>query len=121
MALSPKILTTSVPCQEGDDGSNVVSLKSTCTCPVYQDPVMSSGISTRKLTDGVMEVFVKSWSPTSKLVDERTSTCQSRSAAATGKPGSPTFTLCLSSKQAKTENVRKRIAYSRMYLKMQAA
>ena len=48
---------TSAACWDGDDGSNVVSLKSTCTFPVYQDPAMLSGISTKKLTDGVMVNF----------------------------------------------------------------
>ena len=64
------MLTISVPCREGDDGSKVESLKSIRTCPVYQDPLILSGISTRKLTDGIIETFVKSWSPTSRLVDE---------------------------------------------------
>ena len=48
-----------------------------------------------KITDGTNENFIKSWSPTLRLSSYLTNTGFPLSAAATGKQGSPTFTLCL--------------------------
>ena len=66
--------------------------------PSYHEPQISSGILIIKVTDGINSNFVKSWSPTSKFFSER-ATLLPLSAEATGNPGSPTLTSCLSSTQ----------------------
>lgn len=56
------------------------------------------GISIKNETDGITPNLVKSWSPACRDSSIATGTLRPRSAAATGKSGSPIFTLCLSSK-----------------------
>ena len=51
--------------------------------------------------EGMSENFVKSWYPTVRNSSSRTGTLLPLSAYATENPGSPTFTLCLSSRQTK--------------------
>ena len=52
------------------------------------------GMFTKKLTLGVSENLVKSWSATANVLAEITKTCFPPSTPATVQPGSPTFTVC---------------------------
>ena len=74
------------------------------TWPVYHDSDISVGISTESETEGIIDPFKKSWSPTSSILVDVTSTWRPRSAAASRYPGSPTLILCLSSKHTKAVN-----------------
>ena len=51
MVLSPKILMISVPCREGNDGSNAcgVFIEHRHLPSIYQDTAMSSGVTTEKV------------------------------------------------------------------------
>ena len=91
----------------------MVSLISTLTCPVYHELENSSGIETMNVTDGVKNHGCQ-------LVDVWINACRPHSAAASGKPGSPTLTLCLSSKHTNIANLLSNTAYSHMYLNIQA-
>ena len=96
----------------------MVSL-STLTCSVYHELENSSGIEIMNVTDGVIENTEKSWLPACIFVDVWINACRPHSAAASGKPGSPTLTLYLSSKHTNIANLSN-TAYSRLYLNIQA-
>lgn len=67
--------SSSRACLAGDDGEKVEHFRDTCTDPSYQDSSMVSGMARCRVTEGVREVRVKSWSDTSKEVFSATRTC----------------------------------------------